>query len=81
MKPMDEKAPGAAALDLIEELQREHPGESARQLFKRFEERLAADPVLRESAAARAFHLLCDELLDDLVREGKEVPPWLRKPH
>jgi hypothetical protein len=28
-----------------------------------------------------AFDLLCDQLLDDLVREGKEVPPGLKKPH
>jgi hypothetical protein len=28
-----------------------------------------------------ALELLRDQLLDELVREGREVPPALRKPH
>ena len=78
---MDEKTARANILGLIEQLEREHPGESQEQLFKRYEERLAADPVLREAAMVGAFNLLCDELLDGMVREGKEVPPGLKKPH
>jgi hypothetical protein len=77
---MDEKA-RAATLGLIEQLEREHPGESLDQLFKRYEKRLAADPVLRGSATLGALELLRDQLLDELVREGREVPPALRKPH
>jgi hypothetical protein len=77
---MDKNA-RAVTLGLIEQLEREHPGESHDQLFKRYQERLAADPVLREVAMLGAFDLLCDQLLDDLMREGKEVPPGLRKPH
>jgi hypothetical protein len=80
-KPIDKKAARAATFGLIEQLKHDHPGESEGQLFKRYEERLAADPVLREAAIVGAFHMLCDELLDDFVREGKEVPPGLRKPH
>lgn len=78
--PMDEKA-RAATLGMLEQLKREHPGESQEQLFKRYKKRLVADPALREDAMRGAFDLLCDQQLDDLVREGKEVPPWLKKPH
>ena len=77
---MDEKA-RAATFGLIEQLEREHPGESQEQLFKRYQERLAADPVLREAAVLGAFDLLCDKTLDGWVHEGKEVPPGLKKPH
>jgi hypothetical protein len=77
---MDEKTRGAT-LGLIEQLEREHPNERQEQLFKRYQQRLAADPVLRESAMLGAFELLRDQLLDELVREGREVPPGLKKPH
>ena len=77
---MDEKA-RAATLGLLEQLQREHPDDSQEQLFKRYQQRLVADPALREAAMRGALELLNDELFDELVREGKEVPPGLRKPH
>ncbi|MGA9891116.1 MAG: hypothetical protein WBQ55_01835 [Xanthobacteraceae bacterium] len=78
--PMDEKA-RAATLGLLEQLEREHPGESQERLFKRYRKRLTADPALREAAMRGVFALLCDGLLDDLLREGKEVSPELKKPH
>jgi hypothetical protein len=77
---MDEKA-RAATLDLIAQLEREHPGESQEQLFERYQKLIVADPALREAAMRGAFDLLRDQMLDDLVREGKEVPPGLKKPH
>jgi len=77
---MDWKAQ-AATLDLIKQLEREYPAESREQLFERYQKRLADDPVLREAAMRGAFELLEDDLLDELVRDGKEVPPGLRKPH
>jgi hypothetical protein len=72
---MDEKA-RAATLGLIEQLEREHPGESQEQIFKRYRELIAADPVLREAAMWGVFELLCDQL-----REDREGPPGPRKPH
>ena len=77
---MDEKA-NAATLDLIEQLKRDHPKDSVERLFKRYQQRLAADPTLRQPAMRGAFELLCNDLLDDLVRGGKEVPRVLRKAH
>jgi len=71
-EPMDEKA-RAATLDLIKQLKRDHPNDSLEQLFKRYQDR--GDPAQREAAMRGAL------LLDELVREGKEVPPGLRKPH
>jgi hypothetical protein len=71
---MDEKA-RAATLDLIEQLKRDHPNDSLEQLFKRYQDRQRGDPAKREAAMRGAL------LLDELVREGKEVPPGLRKPH
>ena len=73
---MDEKA-RAATLGLLEQLQREHPDDSQEQLFKRYQQRLVADPVLREAAMWGTFELLCDQLRAE--REG--LPPGLRKPH
>ena len=69
---MDEKA-RAATLDLIEQLKRDHPNDSLEQLLKRYLDRLVADQT--EVAMRGAL------LLDELMREGKEVPPGLRKQH
>jgi hypothetical protein len=72
---MDEKA-RAATLDLIEQLKREHLNDSLEQLFKRYQDRQRGDSVKREAAMRGAL------LLDELVRESKEVPPGLSKrPH
>jgi hypothetical protein len=51
---MDEKA-RAATLRLKRQLEREHPGESQEQLFKRYQERLAAYPVLRAASMLESF--------------------------
>ena len=77
---MDEKAK-AATFGLIEQLKRDHPDESEDQRFKRYQKRLAADPDLLQDAMRGAFQLLNNEMLDKLVREGKEAAPELRKPH
>jgi hypothetical protein len=71
----------AATIGLLEQLKHDHPKDTEEQLFKRYQKRLAADPVLREAALYGAFEMLCDGMLDDLVREGKEVPAALKKPN
>jgi len=71
----------AATTGLIEQLKHDYPGDTEEQLFNRYQKCLAADPVLREAASYGAFEMLCDGLLDDLVRDGKEVPTALKKPN
>ena len=77
-QPMDPKTIIRA---LIAELKREHPDETLDQLFEHYQKRLARDPVLREAATLGAFNMVSDEIRNHLVREGKELPPELTKPH
>jgi hypothetical protein len=67
---MDEKA-SAATLGLLEQLERDHPGESEEQIFERYRRALVADPELMKAAIRGAFELQYHDLL---VQQGRASP-------
>lgn len=77
---MDEKA-RAATWDLIDQLEREHPDETADQIFERYRARLAADADLRDDALRGVLELVRNEMVDKFFEKRKKVPPRVKKPH
>jgi hypothetical protein len=73
---MDEKAK-AATLDLLEQLELDHPGESQEQIFERYRNALVADPELMTAAIRGVFELHYHDLL---IQQGR-APPTSSKTH
>ena len=73
---MDEKA-RAATLGLLEQLERDHPGESEEQIFERYRKALVADPELMKAAIRGAFELHYHDLL---IQQGR-APPTSTETH
>lgn len=76
---MTEKQKSAAEA-LIINLRKQHPRESKKKLFERFEKIVEKDEALKQEIVESSFKMLCDELYDEHARKGGPIPKALRKP-
>jgi hypothetical protein len=68
------------AFEAYAKLRKRHRKDSKEQLFARWLKLVESDESLKEAMIDDVFRMMTDELYDEAVREGRSIPPALRRP-
>ena len=72
--------PKSKASEALAKLRKQYPRDSKAQRFERWRKLVMSDEDLKEAMIEDAARMMEDELYDEAAREGRSIPPGLRRP-